>query len=414
MSVESRRHFLFQVAAGTGVLAASSSGSAVAHPIGSPNFGINVCDYGADPTGQLESKAAFEAAINAAYALVGSSPQSQQAGAVIFVPRGQYRFDSQLTISSKNGLVFVGEGTRCEGAANGMFGSVILKGGSFGSGALISVSNADGFGFKGITLWGDGKTGDGLVLQAVNCPVLEDVVTRYHLGWGLKLVDCSLGTLSGIKAMNNGASGSAPGGILITTDAGVSRGMKLYDSHCRENYGPQLMIGNETPVVGGQAVRALTVMACQFEKPNGTAPTVKITQAQDSSFSGNNFVQPNNYASAPALELGSDVVTGVTIENLSFVSNYFQYNGYNYNIYYKGIDKVGSVFTSGRRASFVDCRFQGVTPYGFNFGPVATTTPSNPSTGQITFLFSPKPTNTTTNMVNKEAAAFTALTAYTP
>eukprot|EP00456_Euglypha_rotunda_P066374 TRINITY_DN5714_c0_g1_i3.p1 TRINITY_DN5714_c0_g1~~TRINITY_DN5714_c0_g1_i3.p1 ORF type:complete len:423 (+),score=50.66 TRINITY_DN5714_c0_g1_i3:185-1453(+) len=422
MSVESRRHFLFQVASGAGGLAVS--GSALANPSPScttpQDFGVNVCDYGADPTGQLESKGAFSLAIAAAHAMVGASPQTQQAGAVIFVPRGQYRFDSQLTIDGKNGIAFLGEGTRCEGVNTGLFGSVIFKGNNFPSSeeALIAVVNADGFGFKGIALWGNQKAGSGLILQNVNAPILEDIVLRNHLGWGLKVADCSLGTLTGIKSRDNTA-----GGLQIVagysqlsgfSSVSTSQGMRVYDSHCLENIGPQLMIGADSASASGPSVSGLTIMASQFENPAGTEPTVRITQLKDSFFGGNNFVQIVG-KNAPAVQLGAgSAVQGVTISNLSFVSNYFQYSGSAHGIVYSANDYVGSSFVGGRRASFIDCRFQGSKPYYFNFGSAATTTPSNPGTGQITFLFSPKPTNTTTNIVYKEAMAFTPLTVYTP
>lgn len=77
---------------------------------------VNVLDYGADPTGAVDSSAALQAAINAA------------AGRVVYAPAGTYRINTQLTYNTTTvlsaGLKLIGEGmsktvfdTRVAGAA---------------------------------------------------------------------------------------------------------------------------------------------------------------------------------------------------------------------------------------------------------------------------------------------------------
>lgn len=77
---------------------------------------VNVLDYGADPTGAVDSSAALQAAIDAA------------AGRVVYAPAGTYRINTQLTYNTTTvlaaGLKLIGEGmsktvfdTRVAGAA---------------------------------------------------------------------------------------------------------------------------------------------------------------------------------------------------------------------------------------------------------------------------------------------------------
>ena len=62
---------------------------------------ISVVDQGADPSGAIDSTAAFQATIDA----VGEA-----GGGVVFVPSGEYRIDGLLTVT-RSGTVIVGEST---------------------------------------------------------------------------------------------------------------------------------------------------------------------------------------------------------------------------------------------------------------------------------------------------------------
>jgi hypothetical protein len=94
-------------------------------------FGLNVLDFGADPTGQNDSVDAFERAMLAAAQLSGTAPPGYTAQVYgrIAVPLGQYKFsracnlDIIQTLPGKptaTGYHFIGEATRWQG------GSVIV------------------------------------------------------------------------------------------------------------------------------------------------------------------------------------------------------------------------------------------------------------------------------------------------
>ena len=68
--------------------------------------GINVLDYGADPTGALDSLAAIQAAIN-----VGKVySQFNTTGKKIYLPAGRYKVSNSIDLTTCNGVHLVGEG----------------------------------------------------------------------------------------------------------------------------------------------------------------------------------------------------------------------------------------------------------------------------------------------------------------
>ncbi len=349
MTLIDRRRMLL---GGSATLAAASLASAAlaagkreeptdvpAAPVTPPHavsaLGLSVLQFGADPTGEKDSTAAFQKAVD------------ECGDGILQVPRGKYRFSRPLRIT-RAGLVMVGEGCRGERTA----GSVLFKDRDFEGDALLRIGGVrptvSGVSISGIAIDGRGKTGAGIYVERAGNVVLSAMVVHQNLGWGVWIDGGWLCSLHGVAANHNGTPGdaSAGGGIMFSSNTRESADCRVFDSYSNKNLGSQVRLtGSKWP----KRVAALTVWGGQFERgahSDPRVPVIAIESADRTTFFGCNVIQPKGKP-APCVSFGGG--EGM-VRDTSFVSCYFQYTGKQSALAAKG--SIESI-------SFVDCRFGG-------------------------------------------------------
>ncbi len=307
-------------------------------PVGSAPasaLGLSVLRFGADPSGETDSSAAFQKAVDAC------------GDGILQVPRGKYRFKQPLAIT-RPGLVMVGESCRGERTA----GSVLFKSKGFEGDALIRIGGVkptvSGVSISGIAIDGRGQPGAGIYVERAGNVVLSSIVVHENLGWGIWIDGGWLCSLHNIAANHNGTPGKAAvgGGIMFSSNTRESANCRLFDSYCNKNLGSQLKLaGSKWP----KRVASLTVWGGQFERgahEDPLVPVIDVEAADRTTFFGCNAIQPKGKP-APCVAFGSG---GGMVRDVSFISCYFQYTG-----------KQSALTAKGHIESidFIDCRFGG-------------------------------------------------------
>ena len=189
---------------------------------------VNVLDFGADPTGVADSKAAIQAAINS---ISPTSSASNTGGGTVYIPGGKYRITDTLLIGygitlmgdGGGGYPYVGVNSKIT-QIQADFGSSINKwaidsatymtsGGArvaynaYVSGAIDSEFNSlHGVAIKGINLYQLG--GQTYVpyggIRMIGCPNMTiDEVTIQGFGVGLQLNTCFGSSVTRITSQSN-------------------------------------------------------------------------------------------------------------------------------------------------------------------------------------------------------------------
>ncbi|MDP3294481.1 MAG: glycosyl hydrolase family 28-related protein [Nevskia sp.] len=309
-------------------------------------YGLSLDDFAADPTGVKDSTAALQTAVDRA------------AGGCLLIPRGRYRISRPIAIE-KSGLGIVGESVRGEA----LLGSVLFKSDDFKGDALLRAVRSDkvrvhGLSISGITVDGRRQPGSGLLFANVGNVVLDSVVVSGCSDWGVIVDGGFLCSLRGLVAINNGTfdNGRASGGgVLLAANSRACADTRIIDCYFNKNLGAQLRLAGRVDGVSSgprdqRRVVGLTVLGCQFERPahdDLRVPVVAIDAAERCSFISCNFVQPRGM-NPPCLGLGG---AGGWLNDISFLSCYFQYNGK------QGVAIRGEA--GSRNISFIDIRHGG-------------------------------------------------------
>jgi len=298
-------------------------------------MGMSVLQFGADPTGEKDSVAAFQKAVD------------ECGDGILQVPRGKYRFSKPLRIT-RPGLVMVGEGCRGERTA----GTVLFKDKGFEGKALLMIGGVkptvSGVSISGISIDGRRKPGSGVYVERAGNVVLSSMVVHENLAWGVWIDGGWLCSLHNIAANHNGTPGEAAvgGGIMFSSNTRESANCRLFDSYGNKNLGSQLKLaGSKWP----KRVASLTVWGGQFERGahgDPLVPVIDVQAADRTTFFGCNAIQPKGKP-APCVAFGNG---GGMVRDVSFVSCYFQYTGKHSALTAKG--HIESI-------DFVDCRFGG-------------------------------------------------------
>ena len=404
-------------------------------------FGISVLDYGADATGVVDSWAAFQRAIRDCWNDVWKNGNNYQgrSGGVLFIPRGRYKISRTLEVSysaagtpaspkAANGVMLVGEGGQT--ALAGGTGSVLFKSSDFVGEALLAVVGTQGFTMTGMVLDGSRATQgspatSGIILQNVGNPVMRDIVVINNAGWGVWVANTNLYSLSGVVARNNGL-----GGIRLTSgmqayscyplaaNSGAASCGRLADCVASGNQGAQLEVtqapesGTNSSTDGQNTVASNTFWGCIFESSEIGQPTARIDALNKSVFFSCAFRQTAFGATESLVTLGSNTfltgkLTVAPVDKVSFVASRFESSGGGHLVQYLATPSENA---GGRRASFVDCKFEGGSSTSrFNFLG-AKAVPASPAADTATFCFDPKPAVLTG--VGLSAVAYTVCETY--
>ena len=404
-------------------------------------FGISVLDYGADPTGVADSWIAFQRAIRDCWNDVWKNGNNYQgrAGGALFIPRGRYKISRTLEVSDSaagttaspkkaNGVMLIGEGGQAM-LSSGL-GSVLFKSSYFVGDALVAIVGTQGFTMSGLMLDGSRTTQgspatSGIILQNVGNPVLKDIIVVNNAAWGIWVANSNLYSLSGVMARNNGAGGirltsgmQAYSCYSLASNAGAASCGRLADCVASGNQGAQLEItqasesGSGSGTDGQNTVASNVFWGCTFESAETSQPAARIDALNKSVFVGCEFGLTGSGATEAVITLGSSTLltgslTVSPVDKVSFVSCRFDSAGSGNLIKYLASTSENS---SGRRASFVDCKFAGGSSTSrFNFLG-AKAVPASPAADTSTFYFDPRPS--VLNGVGLSAVAYTTCQTY--
>jgi hypothetical protein len=231
---------------------------------------FNVLNYGADPTGVVDSTAAFQAAIDDA--LYGS----------VYVPYGHYKITSTLTIVRE--LIFYGEGMR----------ESILEWSGGGNPIIHVTTGADNTTIDSIAFENTGTATHALLVDCIRAKV-----SRIFSNPTVKFSTAMISTNTSVTTYNmvfrdcvfyvNSNSQRTPIGLYL------ARGNTHTVDNCFFSGFPTSIIAGGA---GGQPVVGCSIINSRFESFSGTSPSypgantdigVDVVQVEGLNISGCNF-----------------------------------------------------------------------------------------------------------------------------
>jgi hypothetical protein len=192
---------------------------------------VNVLDFGADPTGVVDSQPAIQAAIN-------SLPNK---GGTIFIPAGVYVISNTISIgngtnsarSTKNSVKIIGEGApgygpgENSGLRNTANNGTTLKWTGSTGGTVVSFNGSgDGFNYSGIEIDCNNTAGIGLLLKSIRQSSFTDFAVRNFRSIGISLEITQYGGIFEGK-LNHGSGNIFQNFLVNTYFVGETKGLSI-------------------------------------------------------------------------------------------------------------------------------------------------------------------------------------------